>query len=846
MAQPPGNETRSYSPSKLTDLPAEYLTPSTGPLNNSGAYAQADLGPIIASGHGQPRRREGQAYWDDTAPMITTIPSSPPPVAGRSPLDSAMNSPESEEPTLPVIPTTQVDPATLMAIDDALGLANDNSQTLWDNVPSMPADLPPQPEVIEVRGRSPPTSHTPRARSRAPSNASVWSHATVESTASDEAQPFTLPALLPLTNETFHWHTLAAAIRAGLLPDPFDPNQIDMSSFIPDGDEDETIAELQTTLNEEVGRDVSSLIQAWGTYRLLHPLELRRNHQIPATNSEFHMMTTLLLTTLDAGAANHDGELMVRALTPASWMRLTMATLGAILRGAMRSPSELRKGSRSLNGIDSFPIHPQLDHPLTEGGAIMLMCQQLGGLFTSNRNHPDKSYPDSYFDKMITLIDANMYKVPTATSAQPNPPLTEGDRAQARAGARETLILSEIEVIRLDPDRMGEIKEAVKAEIFASLNAEALQNADEWRALYKHEFVQAMHDAFEAQYPGVHPGKGKAREAPPVTNSQVVRDAEPRIKQEVAIQVEARVKNIHQEIQDSIAEGDPFWTGGPAREAIARDIHKATTAQIEQEMIPVVAELKQQAEDELHLQKQQLSHQCSTRLSEFKDNMWHAAKDWRTKYRNARSINILREEAHRRGYALTPIDPDALQKEADAFIKYALNPLEINGYELSSLPPSRIPSPDPEANPSTPPHPSSPLFFADPNVTPTPVRTKRSRIEPSPLPASSPPPPSSPYPYPQTARPNPQRDQWLANSSSQADVPLPPPTPMEEDMDYALEVWADHKANTNGGLKASLHACNATTGVSPTWTAKGRSRLSEYLECKSRDLITCPRRLTVT
>ncbi|KAH8987068.1 hypothetical protein EDB86DRAFT_3082448 [Lactarius hatsudake] len=294
--------------------------------------------------------------------------------------------------------------------------------------------------------------------------------------------------------------------------------------------------------------------------------------------------------------------------------------------------------------------------------------------------------------------------------------------------------------------------------------------------------------------------------APPESVPRIA-DAEPRIKAEVAIQVEARIKNIHKEIQDSIAEGNPFWTGGPVREAIACDIHKATTEQIEQEMVPVVNELKQQAEDELHQQKKQLSFQCSTRLSEFKDNMWHAAKDWRTKYRNACSITVLREEAHHRGYALTPIDPDALQKEADAFIKYALNPLEINRYELSSLPPSRIPSPDSEAKPSTPPNPSSPLFYADPNVTPTPIRTKRTCTDSSPLPPSSPPPPSPyPYPHPQHAEPNPLRARWLAHVPRQAALPLPPPTPMEEDTDYALEVWADHVVDTNGGLSASLHA----------------------------------------
>ncbi|KAH9037413.1 hypothetical protein EDB83DRAFT_2524684 [Lactarius deliciosus] len=331
-----------------------------------------------------------------------------------------------------------------------------------------------------------------------------------------------------------------------------------MSAIDPDGDEDTVIAELRETLDDEIKQDVSSLIQAWSTYRLLHPLEFHCSHHFPTTTTEFHSMMTLVLATLDAGATPNDGELMVQGLTPQSWMRLTMATLGAILRGAIHSPSVLQSGSCSFNGTDSFPIHPHLDHPLTEGGAIVLMTQQLGGLFASNRNHPDKLYPDSYFDKLTTLINANMYKVPAATPARPDAPLTEEDRVQAAVAARETIMLSEIEMIRLDPDRMVEIKEAVKAEIYTNLNTEALQNADEWRTLYKHEFVQAMHDAFETQYPGVHPGKGKAREAPPVTNSQVIRDAEPCIKAEVALQVEVHIKNIHKEIQDSIAEGDPF------------------------------------------------------------------------------------------------------------------------------------------------------------------------------------------------------------------------------------------------------------------------------------------------
>ncbi|KAH8977620.1 hypothetical protein EDB83DRAFT_2537831 [Lactarius deliciosus] len=329
------------------------------------------------------------------------------------------------------------------ALDDAMR-TEDDSQTLWNNVPTLPADLPPQPEVIEVRGRSPGPTRTPRARSRAPSNASVWSNMTVESNVTDnEAQ--LMPPMRSLSEERVAWRSLAAAIRAGLLPDPYDPNLLDMTPVhnAVNDNIDTDVHELQATLTAEMAQSVTQLIQAWSTYRLTAPLEMRKDTELPTTDSEFTSMTAAFLTALDCGAAPQDGELAVRGLPPKTWMRLTMATLGAILHGAIRSPSTLRAGRRSLNGTDSFPLHPELDRPLTEGGAIMLMAQQLAGLFASNRNHPDKTYPDSYFNKLTTTLDANMYKIPTATPTQPDAPLTEADRAQAAAAARETLLISD-------------------------------------------------------------------------------------------------------------------------------------------------------------------------------------------------------------------------------------------------------------------------------------------------------------------------------------------------------------------------------------------------------------------
>ncbi|KAH8979380.1 hypothetical protein EDB86DRAFT_3088978 [Lactarius hatsudake] len=194
MAAPPGNDPRTYSPSKLSELPNTYLTPSNDSLNNSGA--------------------DGQAYWNDAAPTpqpILVSSTSPSPVAGRSPQDSIMGSPKSEEPTVPAVLTTQVGQNTQDAIMAALPTAPTDSQQLWDNVPSLLSNLPPQPETIEIKGRTTPhTNRTPRPRSWALSNASVWSHATVELNVSDEAEP-SIPVTASLSNLTCKWHTLGAA-----------------------------------------------------------------------------------------------------------------------------------------------------------------------------------------------------------------------------------------------------------------------------------------------------------------------------------------------------------------------------------------------------------------------------------------------------------------------------------------------------------------------------------------------------------------------------------------------------------------------------------------------------------
>ncbi|KAH9023362.1 hypothetical protein EDB84DRAFT_1564743 [Lactarius hengduanensis] len=809
MAQPSETDTRLYSPSKLTDLPL-ILTPSTGPLNNSGSYSQALPGPIIASGNGQPRRREGQAYWDDAVanPTVISINSSSPPAAGRSPLDSKMNSPESEEPTFPALDLTQVGPATMQAIETALAPLAEHeagSQQLWDNVPSWPADLPPQPEVIEVRGRT--TSRTPRVRSRALSNASVWSHATVESASADGSPVRFLPPSGSADLLSTQFNTALQLLKSGLLGPSYDPDALD-TGYIDQGANAELddefmkdITDTNETLEEELARDVTEKVVGWGAYHLGAPLQMSKDHNFPTGPKTVHAAAALTITLIDAGASATRGDLMADGLTPASWTRLCLGLLAAMIRGALRSPPTLTRGTRSLNGTpDAFPKSAGLDIPLTEGGAIMLMTQQLGGLFTSYKNHPDKSYPDSYFEKLIATIDGTLDRfpkvprVPAQESAQPS----KAD-GPTREELREKHFHDEMERLRVDKPVMDDIAAEVRAHMFQMLNSEAMSNLDEWRDVYKFEFIEAMHTAFEAQYPGIHLGKGKARaNPPPLTLSQVVRDAEPQIKQEVQLQVDARIKLIHEEIRESLGNDEPFWTGGPLRESIAQTVIKATSAQVQKDLEVEIESIQAQADEELAQLKTQCQHEYTKKLEDFKVGVWDMCKDWKSKYNNARSLHTLRDLAHKRGYALTPIDPESLQREADALAKFALAPLTIDGYELSSSPPSRAHSPVSD-KPLTPPSKLNPLFIPDPNVTPTPVRVKRVHMDDLP--------PSSPYTYPQPVLNFAEASLWISSSPKRAvAAALPPPTPMEEDFDYALEVWAETTQAKNGGLMASDHA----------------------------------------
>ncbi|KAI9438104.1 hypothetical protein H4582DRAFT_2057586 [Lactarius indigo] len=381
-------------------------------------------------------------------------------------------------------------------------------------------------------------------------------------------------------NLAMRFSTINDAIRAGMLPSPYHTNvpAVDDVSLQLGADKSNELNSLADLLAEELTQAVGQAALGWGGYRITNPLPFRKDSDLPIATETFHVAATLVLTALDAGATKRDGELISKILTPHSWMRLTLGVLSAIIRGALRLLAPLKNKTMPLNNNpDAFPIHQDLLHPKNKGGAVILMANQLAGLFGTAGNHPESAMPDSYFDRVVNLVYDKLPHHAQLKSA-PNPPaLTEQEETVLRNRTKEQFLAEYREEIRTDEVAMQQIKDAVKAEIFANLNQEALTNLDEWCEVYHREFVDTMYSAMDVLNPGlgdVARLKGKAKSDPlPPTVSQAVRDVEPTICAEVQAHVTEYKAQIDADIHKGIMEDpDSAFLNQDYRQQLADDV----------------------------------------------------------------------------------------------------------------------------------------------------------------------------------------------------------------------------------------------------------------------------------
>ncbi|KAI9445872.1 hypothetical protein H4582DRAFT_2069135 [Lactarius indigo] len=466
---------------------------STPPMTDVNTFNLATPGPIIAAGNGPPDVAEGMAGSACNPLAISSDHNS------TSPQDSTMNSPESEEPTIPAVD-----------IEAIITNLTDLSET---NV----ASLPPDPEEIVVRGRTRNTSRTPRA-SRCASIASAWSHIS-EEVLSETNSPIRYSSP-PRPADS---HLIREVVSGKLLPPPVSVHeanrkwntQLKSDLDLNLEEEIQTFEANDDNLKKELAREVNEVVMGYSHYYLQGTLQLRADHDFPFSNENLQAAVLLSIQAIDAGASKHPGETMVPILTPHAWYRLTMAVLAVILRGWLRSTSKVATGTKSMNwNTDSFITHPDITKPLMEGGTICSMALQLAEVYDSNRINPLRLTPEEFYDNLLTA----QTNVITRAAGKDN------DTRTRRQEAQDRVVDDTIKTMTSNATIMAEIRQKVKDTIFGQLNQEALNDADTWRAIYWEEFKEVMQKYITANNFGQidpiflkskHKGKTRAKSETP-------------------------------------------------------------------------------------------------------------------------------------------------------------------------------------------------------------------------------------------------------------------------------------------------------------------------------------------
>ncbi|KAH9064358.1 hypothetical protein EDB87DRAFT_1680565 [Lactarius vividus] len=404
-----------------------------------------------------------------STPPVSQIHSEQTVTSPSSPQDSQMGSPESEEPTNTIIPQ----------------------------------------EEIVIFPRS--ASHTPRVVSRPLSAASNWSHMSKEES---ETSPIT-PNPSPLNyRNAATGKTLPDTIT--IPPEQIGNFKLDLTNTQTTMEGPKFFHDNNEYLKDEIIREVNEATLGYGMYFLNEPkLSFRNDHDSVVNPTQFQSASLLVIQALDAGTANHPGETSTTLLNPDSWFRLASASLAAILRGKIRSPSDVIKGGKPINTNDSFEVYKDLQHPTTQGECIKRMALQLAELFDNSRCNLAKQSPAEFFDQILDIrIKA----------------LTKAAETQAKQNFDSSDVTKNIHNdILNDKETMDQIHQEVKNSIFTELNREAMEDLDTWREIYREEFKEVMQQYIALNKFGMDPcfikadpkGKKRAKSATPESENSI-------------------------------------------------------------------------------------------------------------------------------------------------------------------------------------------------------------------------------------------------------------------------------------------------------------------------------------
>ncbi|KAH9051514.1 hypothetical protein EDB87DRAFT_1582406 [Lactarius vividus] len=475
-----------------------------------------------------------------------------------------------------------------------------------------------QPEEIVIFPRS--ASHTPRVRLRPLSSASNWSRASEEGDSDpDSPTKITIPPP-PINQPLTKPPIFKAAIEGRYLPAPADINeeadhslQIDLSNPTSKSEVVEGFHLVNSNLKYEITREINDAAIGYGQYYLNEPkLSLRPQNDFVLKQNQLQTAALVVIQALDTGSANHPGETANTFLTPQSWFRLTCAVLAAIIRGNLRSPNNALNGVKPINTNNSFDIHKDLVHPLTEGAAVRHMALQIAEAYNKTHTNPFKLSPTEFYNSLLKT------RLETITKA-------------AEVEASTTLDTSNIhhhlhQKILEDPIQMTEINNTVKQIIFNELNKEALDNIDTWREIYREEFKEVMHQYIGVNKFGIDPcfikpdRKGKCR-----------------------------AKSSTPDLQQSNKEIERIMRTDWLKLTPCIEITTYKTA----EFTRLQAEANQQLQKDIEDLKNQFREEHEAQVYRHRDDIRDQIKLWKVNHANAQKFDFIKKEAKNLGYTLT-------------------------------------------------------------------------------------------------------------------------------------------------------------------------------------------------
>ena len=243
-------------------------------------------------------------------------------------------------------------------------------------------------------------------------------------------------------------------------------------------------------------RQLSDTAMGFGYYYPVPGFQLRQDSTLKATSDEVNTSAMMTVTLLDAGLSTDAINVTQRGLTNTSWFRLAHTLMGAIIRGAMRSPAFRRLGRNSLNHVaDHHFSPPGAPQPLTHLQLMQAMAHQLSRICdTSPKN--EQYQPANMYDTALRHLAEQVH---TVLKEQAREGIMQEDRDGAKLHALQELDKEYKAALCQDPEARGILEACALERIINNLATGSQANTDDWKRLWEEGYRAAV---LEEPFPG--------------------------------------------------------------------------------------------------------------------------------------------------------------------------------------------------------------------------------------------------------------------------------------------------------------------------------------------------------